>query len=304
MSDRDLEPVSDGVEVFEHERARLAGLAYRLTGSVADAEDVVQETWVRWQLTDRSAIERPAAWLTTVASRIGLDRLRARQRERADYVGPWLPEPLVVAADEADPARSAELSDSLTTAFLLVLEQLDPVERLVVLLADVFDQPFSTVADVAGRSEAACRQIAVRARRKVRSTGADHVPARGEEARRVANGFAQAAMTGDVPALLALLAPDAVLVSDGGRDFHAARRPVVGAERVSRFVVNIVKRYPGDCTFEAVWANGMPGMVIRRRGRPLSLQSFQVHGGRVERVEVIVNPDKLAVLDLPPLDVV
>ena len=183
---------------------------------------------MRWQLADRSTIDRPAAWLTTVAGRIGLDRLRARQRERAEYVGPWLPEPLVIAADHSDPAHAAELSDSLTTAFLLVLEQLDPVERLVVLLADVFDQPFSAVAEVTGKAEPACRQIAVRARRKIRSTGSGHVPSGGADARRLANDFAAAALTGDVPALLELLAPDVVLVSDGGRERHAARRPVVG----------------------------------------------------------------------------
>jgi RNA polymerase sigma-70 factor, ECF subfamily len=300
MSSARSEVEREAVLTFEAERARLAGLAYRLTGSIADAEDVVQETWVRWQLADRSAIERPAAWLTTVASRIGLDRLRSRRRERADYVGPWLPEPLVTSDDDADPARSAELADSLTTAFLLVLEQLEPLERLVVLLADVFDQPFAAVAEVTGRSEAACRQLAVRARRKVRATGAAHVPNRDAEAQRVAQGFARAALNGDVPALLALLAPDAVLVSDGGKERHAARRPVLGAERVGRFVANITKRLPPDCAFEAVWANGAPGLVVRRKGRPMFLQSIHVRDGRVERIEVIVNPTKLAVLDRQP----
>ena len=143
--------VSD-VERFEHERPRLVGLAYRLLGSVADAEDVVQEAWLRWQQTDRDAIEQPAAWLTTVTSRIGLDRLRARQRDRADYVGPWLPEPIVVPMDTADPAHHAELSDSLTTAFLVLLEELSPTERLVLLLADVFDQPFAEISTILGRS--------------------------------------------------------------------------------------------------------------------------------------------------------
>jgi RNA polymerase sigma-70 factor (ECF subfamily) len=296
----DSADAADGVEQFEAERAGLAGLAYRLTGSLADAEDVVQETWVRWQLADRSTIERPAAWLTTVASRIGLDRLRSRQRERAEYVGPWLPEPLVIGADHTDPAHAAELSDSLTTVFLLVLEQLEPVERLVVLLADVFDQPFSAVAEVTGKAEPACRQIAVRARRKIRSTGSGHVPSGGADARRLANGFAAAALTGDVPALLKLLAPTVVLVSDGGRERHAARRPVVGPARVSRFLVNVTKRLPPDCTFEAVWVNGAPGVIVRSGGELLFLQSIHVSGGQIERIELIVSPAKLAVLDRRP----
>ncbi|MGE3689267.1 MAG: sigma factor-like helix-turn-helix DNA-binding protein, partial [Acidimicrobiia bacterium] len=216
---------------------------------------------------------------------------------------PWLPEPLI-AAEDTDPAHAMELSDSLTTAFLLVLEQLDPVERLVVLLADVFDQPFAAIAGVTGKSEAACRQIAVRARRKIRSTEPDHVPSGGAEARRLADGFAVAALHGDVPALMRLLAPDVVLVSDGGRERHAARRPVVGSARVSRFLINIAKRLPADCTFEAVRANGAPGIVVRRRGKPIFLQSIHVGGGCIERIEVIVNPTKLAVLDRRPrLDV-
>ena len=216
------------VERFEHERPRLVGLAYRLLGSLADAEDVVQEAWLRWQQTDRDAIEQPAAWLTTVTSRIGLDRLRARQRDRADYVGPWLPEPIVVPMDAADPAHHAELSDSLTTAFLVLLEELSPTERLVLLLADVFDQPFAEISAILGRSSDACRQVASRARRKVREAEA---PRRGRGAAAdaaalaAAGAFVDAARRGDQQALLELLAPDAVLVSDGGAEQHAARRP-------------------------------------------------------------------------------
>ena len=179
--------VSD-VERFEHERPRLVGLAYRLLGSVADVEDVVQEAWLRWQQNDLDAIEQPAVWLTTVTSRIGLDRLRARQRDRADYAGPWLPEPIVVPMDTADPAHHAELSDSLTTAFLVMLEELSPTERLVLLLADVFDQPFAEISTISlGRSTDACRQVASWARRKVREA---------EAPRRGRGGAADAAAVG------------------------------------------------------------------------------------------------------------
>lgn len=165
-------------EIFAAERPRLVGLAYRLLGTVTDAEDVVQEAWFRWDRADRDSIERPAAWLTTAVSRLGLDRLRARKRERVDYVGPWLPEPIVSPLTFEQPERAAELSDSLTTAFLVMLEQLTPEERLVLLLVDVFGEPFRSVAALVERSEDACRQMAVRARRKMSSQTERHVPAR------------------------------------------------------------------------------------------------------------------------------
>jgi RNA polymerase sigma-70 factor (ECF subfamily) len=282
----------DALEQFERERARLLGLAYRLLGSIADAEDVVQEAWLRWERADHDAIERPAAWLTTVTSRLGLDRLRARRRERVDYVGPWLPEPIVAPADADDPARAVELADSLTTAFLLVLEELEPVERLVLLLADVYELPFAQVADISGKSEAACRQIAVRARRTLRAAEPLTAPA-GEDAARVAAEFAVAALSGDVTRLLSLFDPDVVLVSDGGATRHAARRPVVGAARVGRFLVNVAARLPADATFEAVVAGGRPAFLVRVEGRVDVLQWITVRDGRIARIDVLVNPVKL-----------
>ena len=284
----------DAVACFERERARLVGLAYRLLGSITDAEDVVQEAWVRWQRADRDAVERPEAWLTTVTSRIGLDRLRARRRERVDYVGPWLPEPIVVPLDAADPARSVELADSLTTGFLLVLEELEPTERLVLLLADVFDVPFARIAEITGRSDAACRQTAVRARRKLREAGEPPSAAAGDEATRVAGEYAVAAMSGDVDRLLALLAPDVVLVSDGGAARHAARRPVVGRERVARLVTNLTARMSRDAEFEAVTAGGRPAFVVRAAGEVDFVLAVTVRDGVVSRIEVLLNPDKLA----------
>jgi len=293
MSDAATSPA---LELFEHERPRLLGLAYRLLGSLADAEDVVQEAWVRWERADRAVIERPEAWLTTVTSRLGLDRLRSRQRDRTDYVGPWLPEPLVSAAD--DPADAAVLSDSLTTAFLLLLEQLGPVERLVLLLADVFDEPFARVAEITGRSEEACRQVAVRARRKVRAVGGEALPrSPRREQLQVAAEFAAAALSGDTERLLAVLAPDVVLLSDGGPDHHAARRPVVGPDRVARLVVNLAKRVPPQATMEPVWANGSPALLVRSAGAPAFLQAVDVRNGRVVALTLMVNPDKLLHVD-------
>lgn len=286
--------------LFDGQRPRLLGLAYRLLGSLADAEDVVQETWIRWGRSDQAAIERPEAWLTTVCSRIGLDRLRQRQRDRLEYVGPWLPEPLIdrQPSDPADdPAARAELSDSLTTAFLVLLERLRPEERIALLLADVFGEPFEAVAGVLGRSESSCRQLASRARRKLRDEPARRVDPP-VDAWRVAHRFAAAIHAGDLAEVTRLLAPDVVLVSDGGAAQHAARRPVVGPDRVARFVVNVGKRFtiadgpPID--FEAVSVNGAPALLASVAGRAFWVQAVEVSDGLIRSIAVVVNRDKLA----------
>ncbi len=253
----------------------------------------MQEAWIRWQRTDVAELERPQAWLTTVTSRLGLDRLRARQRDRAEYVGPWLPEPLIEPLDGNDPARAAEVGDSLTTAFLVLMEQLSPEERLVLLLADVFGEPFPSVARTLGKSEAACRQMAVRARRKVRVDGVEHrIRREGEEAR-VAREFVAAVGRGDLARLEELLAPDVVIVSDGGAKRHAARRPVVGFDRVTRLLLNLASRLPPETVVEQVGVNGRPGVLVTVGGRPLLVQSFEVVDGRIVQIHAIVNPDKL-----------
>ncbi len=286
--------------VFLTERPRMVGLAYRLLGSIADAEDVVQEAWFRWAAADRTTIERPAAWLTTVVSRLGLDRLRATRRARLEYVGPWLPEPIVVPMSTNQPEDIAEMSDSLTTAFLVMLEQLSPEERLVVLLVDVFGESFRTAARSLGRSEDACRQLAVRARYKLRvAPGGEPTTAatglRGTDAAQlaVATAFVGAVMRGDLDGVKAMLTPTAVLVSDGGPHRHAARRPVVGPERIARFVVNIGKRIGPDVEFESVWVNGRPGALISVSGRPYMVTAVDVVDGQIDRYWSFLNPDKL-----------
>lgn len=301
----------DDVAVFERERPRLVGLAYRLLGSLTDAEDVVQEAWVRWQRADRAAVERPEAWLTTVVSRLGLDRLKARRRDRATYVGPWLPEPLVEPFDlarpsvAADPAEHAELADSLTTAFLLLLEELGPTERLAVLLADVFGEPSASVAAVLGKSDAATRQLTSRARRKLRAAvDADPLATRpsrpsGEEQARIVTELLTAVSVGDIDGVTRLLAPDVVLLSDGGPDHHAARRPVLGPDRVARLLVNLTKRLPGDVVIEPARVNGELGVVIRSaRGKPLYTIGVDVTEAGAAHLHVMVNPAKLAAVDL------
>lgn len=290
----------DTEQFFASERPRLVGLSYRLLGSVTDAEDVVQEAWVRWHRCDVASLENPAAWLTTVTSRLGIDRLRARQRDRAEYVGPWLPDPLVSFADE--PAAAAELSDSLTTAFLVLMERLAPTERLVLLLADVFQQPFSAVAEVVGRSEVATRQIAVRARRKVRLDDDVRPPSPAEQLA-VADRFVAAILQGDEATLRGLLTADSVLTSDGGADHHAARRPVLGPERITRLLLNLAKRAVQreghEIGLQSGWVNHAPGLVATMDGAPFWVSTFDVRDGRISRFYVIVNPDKLTAVDHP-----
>ena len=301
VEDRDRTVSTDAARAarFEEERPRLVGLAYRMLGSVSDAQDVVQDAWLRLERTDLASIDSPAAWLTTVVTRLALDQLRRQHRQREDYVGPWLPEPVLADAEATampDPARQAELADSLTTAFLLLLEELSPTERAVVLLADVFDEPFDSIAEVIGRSPAATRQLASRARRRLRerprqlTTGAE---------RAGAPAFMAAGLADGRDAMLAMVVDDIVAVSDGGANVHAARRPVVGPDRVVRFVANLVQRFarfPG-LDVGAATVNGRPGIVVHFGGQVVLVASVHVEEGKVVRVESILNPDKLARVD-------
>jgi len=308
-------------EVFGRERPRLVGLAYRITGSRLDAEDIVQEAWVRAQGADWASIERPPAWLTTVVSRLALDELRSARRRRETYVGPWLPEPIRTggpgattgppgsaadprqprragAADggaESDPAVLVELAESLTYGFLRLLEALDPVERVVFLLADVFDTPYDEIAAAVGRTPAACRQVASRARRRVKAGRVRRDPP--EDAERVAHELLRAVTAGDVDHVLSLLAEDVVVVSDGGANVRAARRPVVGRQRVARFLVNITHQH-GVTGVEVATINGEPGVVMSVDDGQGLVVVVEVVDGRAHAIHAIRNPDKLAALDV------
>jgi RNA polymerase sigma-70 factor (ECF subfamily) len=286
-------PSAAPTEVFEQERPRLFGLAYRMLGSVSDAEDVVQDAWLRWQSVPPGQVERPAAWLTTVTTRIALDSIRSARRRREAYVGPWLPEPLVSAVG---PDEAAVLADSLRLGFLTVLDQLKPVERAVFLLADVFCVPFAEIADTVGRSEVACRQIASRARRRIRVPRADHDPV---TERAVVDALLTAIATGDIDAALASLAPDVVCVADGGATRRAARRPVVGAPRVARLLVNLAHRHAGQLAMRPAAVNGDVGVVISIAGVVDLVTAFEVHGDRVAAIRMVRNPDKLTHVGCP-----
>jgi RNA polymerase sigma-70 factor, ECF subfamily len=276
--------------VFEAERRRLGAIGYRMLGSTADADDMVQETWLRWHrlgTEGRAQLERPGAWLTTVATRIALDRLKSAQRQREEYVGPWLPEPILT---DHDPAESVELAESLTLGFLTVLERLGPVERAVFLLSDVFEEPFASIAPAVGRSEETCRQIASRARRRIREERKRFEPTDSDE---LLHAFLHACSVGTLAEFRKVLADDVVMVSDGGGAVHAARRPVLGIERVARLLGNLTRRLPDDSTLEVRQVNNEPGVLIRRGGLPWSVLALESHDGRVAAVRVVINPDKL-----------
>jgi RNA polymerase sigma-70 factor (ECF subfamily) len=281
-------------EEFEALRPRLFGIAYRMTGSVGDAEDACQDAWLRWQRVDRDAIDNAEAYLVRVVTRLALDRLQSAQRRRETYVGPYLPEPLVAEDAVTQPEVAAELADSLTLAFLVLLDELSPKERAVLLLHDVFGYAFDEIATMVDLSPAACRQLASRTRHKL-----DHERSslrRPDEAREhelVGNLLATIA-SGDIDSVMALLAPDVVLLSDGGAHRHAARRPVVGADRVARLVVNLARRLLPTSEVRMVQVNGETGLLFLQDGRPDSTLSFSfTPDGRVRRFYSQLNPEKL-----------
>jgi RNA polymerase sigma-70 factor, ECF subfamily len=279
-------------EEFEELRPLLFAIAYRILGSVAEAEDAVQETWLRYQ---SSAIEPTSAkaFLSAVVTRISIDVLRSARVRRETYVGPWLPEPLLTDPYE-DPARSAELSDSLSMAALLLLERLSPLERAVFVLRDVFGFGFPEIASAVGRSEAACRQLAVRARRHM-DAGRPRFEADRREREELAARFFDAVRDGDVDGLRELLAADVQMVGDGGGKAPAFAKGVIGADNVARVLASIVPVLAEiDATVEPRQVNGQPGAILRDRdGRVVGALTLDVLGGRIQTIRSVVSPDKL-----------
>ncbi len=286
---------ADPDRIFQEHRGLLTGVAYRVLGSVGDAEDVVQETWLRWSATDRGEVRDPRAFLTTTASRLALNALRSRQRRRESYVGPWLPEPIATGPQEqlaADPAEPVLLAESVSLAFLVVLESLSPLQRVVFVLHDLFGFDHAEVARAVGRSEPAVRQLSSRARRHVRerrpATVAD--PAEHADATRA---FMRAAVSGDVAALLEVLAPDVVVLTDGGGTAKAARRPIHGADKAARFLAAISHETPG-VRWRVTGLNGRAGVVVHLDGQLIATVDFDTAGGRIQTIRAQLNPAKLA----------
>ncbi len=284
-------------EEVEPHRRRLFGLAYRMLGSAAEAEDVVQETFLRWASADRATVDNPAGWLTTVCSRLCVDRLRSAHRRREEYVGPWLPEPLIT--EEADAADSVLEHESLTLAFLVVLDTLTPPERVAFLLHDVFGHPHDEIAQMLGRSTASVRQLASRARRRVREARVP-TPVPRDEGEALVDAFVTATAGGDLDRLLELLAPDVEMTSDGGGVVSAARRPVTGAAAVARFLLGLGRRADESYELRPTRVNGAPGLVVLRDGRPDSVFALTAADGRVTQIHVVRNPDKLRGVDVRP----
>lgn len=282
-------------ERFEAERRRLFAVAYRMLGSVVEAEDVVQDVWLRFAEVDGDDIVNPAAWLTTVTTRLSIDRLRSARLTREQYVGPWLPEPMVTGVDD-DPGEIVALADSVSLAFLVVLERLDPVERAAFLLREVFALPYAEVAAVLDRTEAGCRQIVRRAKERVDPDRPVRYEPSPEEEQRLLDGLQFALFTGDVDLLTSVLAEEVVAWSDGGAERRAARRPIVGRDRVVPYLLNLAKRYTDpsvDLGFELLTINGEPGVIVSVGGEVTMAMTMEIGPAGITGLRSILNPRKL-----------
>ena len=292
-----------GLNAVMGERRQLINLAYRLLGSLADAEDVVQETSARWYAMSgqqQEAIESPGAWLTTVASRICLDLLGSARARRERYVGEWIPEPLPEPAEwpggqpggtTPDPADRVTLDESVSMAFLVVLESMTPAERVAFILHDVFRYSFAEVGQIVGRTPAACRQLASSGRRRVRASQAP--PAQAPRQARLVRDFKRAWEAKDINALIGLLDPGATVTADGGGLVSAHLRPIDGAEQIARYLVDLAGRASGNLTFLERTVNGQPGLVAQQDGVTVTVFAFDIPGDRITRIWAVRNPGKL-----------
>jgi RNA polymerase sigma factor (sigma-70 family) len=291
-----------GLDAVMSERRQLINLAYRLLGSLADAEDAVQETYARWYAMSRQqqdAIESPGAWLTKVASRICLDLLGSARARRERYVGEWIPEPLPDRTEwiggrpggtTADPADRVTLDESVNMAFLVVLESMTPAERVAFILHDVFRYSFAEVAEIVGRTPAACRQLASSARRRIHASHAPAVPT--AQCAAIIRDFKNAWEARDIAALIGLLDPGATVITDGGGLVSAALHPVEGGEQIARYLADIAGRAPSLAILERT-VNGQPGLVAQQDGVTVTVFAFDVAGERIKRIWAVRNPDKL-----------
>ncbi|MGW4046723.1 RNA polymerase sigma-70 factor [Streptomyces sp. NPDC004721] len=286
--------IDSGTEVFEEHRPVLMGVAYRMLGRVADAEDVLQEAWLRWSTADRDAVREPRGYLVRVTTRLAIDRLRRIQARGESYIGPWLPEPLVtdLAGTVPDAEERAVLADSVSLAVLVVLETLSPLERAVFVLREAFGYPYAEIAALLDRGEPAVRQLAGRARRHVgeRRPRYEVDPA---HRRDLTERFLAAAAGGDLDGLMSLLAPDARLVGDSGGKARAPLRVLESADKVGRFLVGVAHKGIPDPSVRFLEVNGGPAVLILSGGKPDSVFQLDVADGRVQAVYIVRNPDKL-----------
>jgi RNA polymerase sigma-70 factor, ECF subfamily len=284
--------MSQADDIFEDHRPALARLAYRMLGSLADVDDVLQEAYLRWTRDDRERVQSPRAYLFSIVTRLCIDQRQAVEARKQTYIGPWLPEP-VVESGASGPSDRIEAAESVSMAFLLVLESLSPVERAAYLLRRVFDYDYDEIARILGKSEPSCRQLVSRAEQRVfdRRPRFETDPA---EAERLTDAFLQACATGELGGLVQLLAADAVLYSDGGGKVSAALAPIRGAHKIARFFLGILKKAPQGLEVRRVRVNGQPGLVTLIDGQIYLVLTLDVVDGRIANCFVVRNPDKLA----------
>ena len=280
------------VQAFDHHRPALFGLAYRMLGSTMDAEDILQEAFLRWQHAPHAQVQSPQAYLLTIVTRLCVDHLRTARARREAYIGPWLPEPLVQAAAD-DPLASAERADTLSFAFLLLLERLTPLERAVVILHDVFGYTYEEVAAMVGSNGAYCRQLGHRARGRI-SAGQSRFQVSAAQVEQATRAFVHACNEGDLQGLLGLFAADITLWTDGGGKVLAARNVVRGADRVARFMVGTLRKVTPPLRFTSVQVNGQPGLAGWVASQLRAIYTFDVDAhGQIQAIYAVVNPDKL-----------
>ncbi len=292
MTDTRTDTRNDPAAPFAALRPRLFAIAYRMLGTRADAEDVVQDAWLRWHGSDQAVVQNAEAWLVTTTTRLAIDRLRSRQSEREAYIGWWLPEPLV-EADHHTPESAAELASDVSVAMLWVLERLAPEERAAFLMRQVFDQDYADLAATLGKSEAACRQLVHRAQERVQQERPRFVVSR-DVHREVLTGFMQAAAGGDRAAMKTFLAGDVQFVSDGGGKVPSFGRILQGAARIAGLFWWLESQFPGQVTYRLARINGALGLLRYVNGAIESAQSFIIDGGKIVAVYMVRNPDKLA----------
>ena len=294
MTGPDASTASDGIAEFERHRRRLFGLAYRMLGSVGDAEDAVQDTYLRWHRIDRSVIQTPEAWLVTACTRLCIDRLRAAKLERENYPGTWLPEPLVELEVSLPGAEAAhEMADDLSMAMLMVMERLTPAERAAWLLRQAFDYDYPQIAVALQKSEAACRQLVSRAQKHLKDAR-PRFEADQAAARDLAKKFADATGAGDISRFAGLLAEDAMLWSDGGGKAAAAINVIHGPDKIARFFVGISTKIPADIRRVFATINGQPGWILFDGDSPYLALAMDIVGDSLRNVFILRNPDKLA----------
>lgn len=278
-------------EIFEEHRSLVFGIAYRMLGSVVEAEDITQDVFLRSRRQPTTPVQSAKAYLTTITTRLCIDHLRSARHQREQYVGVWLPEPLLVA-DEPSPDSRAELADSLTNAFLLLLETLNPTERAVFLLREVFQYDYDEVSRIVGKSEANCRQMFSRAREHLASRSPRFQAERGESEKLVQK-FLAACTEGDTDGLMILLTKDVVMYSDGGGKVAASLRPILGVDKVVRFFISVRKRLPEGMEVRFANLNSEPGILLLVHGKVEHAMTFEINEGRIRAVYIVGNPDKL-----------